>query len=86
LQIKNKYRDLIYGLIYLIMEAILVHPNSEDQAETIKAVLQALKVPFETTKSNLPEHVVLGINKGLLDLKEGRVTSLEDVKKFISSK
>lgn len=76
----------MYRFVYLIMEAILIHPNSQDQAETIKAVLQALKVPFETPKSTLPEHVILGINKGLLDLKEGRVTSLEDVKEFLSRK
>jgi len=40
------------------MEAITIHPESEEQFETVKAVLKALKVPFESHTTDLPEHVL----------------------------
>lgn len=62
------------------MEAITIHPESEEQFETVKAVLKALKVPFESHITDLPEHVLKSVDKGLRQYTEGKTISLETFK------
>lgn len=40
------------------MESILIHPESNEQLKTIKAVVKALKVNFEAQTPSLPSHVL----------------------------
>ncbi len=68
------------------MEAIMVHPKSAEQAETVKAVLKALKVQFETHDETLPDFVIEGVQRGLEDSKAGRTKTFDEVKKILSSK
>lgn len=62
------------------MEALLVHPKDKEQLEVLKAFMNALNINFESTISNLPDHVLESINKGLAQAKNGEVISLEDFK------
>lgn len=36
------------------MEALTIHPKDKDQLTTVKAVLKALKVPFEMAEEESP--------------------------------
>jgi len=40
----------------LIMEALTIHPQNNEQLEAIKSVLKALKIPFDKSPYN-PEYV-----------------------------
>ncbi len=62
------------------MEAITIHPESVEQFKTVKAVLKALKVPFESQSANLPDHVIKSIDKGLDQFNAGKSISLESFK------
>ena len=43
------------------MEAIMTHPENEEQLKTVKSLLKALKVPFEPQSTTLPNHVMQSI-------------------------
>lgn len=62
------------------MESLIVHPESADQLKTIKAVLKALKVPFESQENSLPEHVLKSIDVSLEQFDKGKVISLDEFK------
>jgi hypothetical protein len=62
------------------MESLIVHPESADQLKTIKAVLTALKVPFELRENSLPEHVLKSIDVSLDQFDKGNVISLDEFK------
>lgn len=62
------------------MEAIMIHPENEEQLKTVKSLLKALKVPFEPQSSTMPNHVMESINRGMAQAQEGNVISLEDFK------
>ncbi|HLT88797.1 MAG TPA: DUF2683 family protein [Sphingobacterium sp.] len=62
------------------MEAITIHPKSEEQFEAVKAVLKLLNIPFESHSTNLPEHVLERIDKSLDQFKEGKTVSLQTFK------
>ena len=69
------------------MEMIIAHPNNQEQSIALKAVMQALKVSFETktddgTKSPYNPEFVAKILQGDEDIKAGRTTkiSLDDIK------
>lgn len=63
------------------MEALLVHPENETQLKAVKAVLEALKVPFEKHKlQKLPKHVIESIEKGVKQSGSGELISLSEFK------
>ncbi len=64
----------------------MIHPENAEQAETIKAVLKALKVQFETQMEELPDYVLSGIEKGLEDVKAGKTKTFEEVKKIMANR
>jgi hypothetical protein len=65
------------------MESILIHPESVAQLKTVKAVLKALKVPFEPQSSSLPAHV----SKSIKQFEAGHTISLaEFTEKHFSKK
>jgi hypothetical protein len=63
-----------------IMKAITIHPESIEQLKTVKAVLKALKVPFEPQSISLPDHVTKSIHKGLDQYSRGESISLKAFK------
>ncbi|WP_448699181.1 DUF2683 family protein [Mucilaginibacter sp. AW1-3] len=60
------------------MEAILIHPENATQLKTVKAVLKALKVPFESQTATLPPHVTASINKSIKEYEAGQTISLDE--------
>jgi hypothetical protein len=70
------------------MESIVVHPESTEQMEAVKAVLKALKIPFEPQAVVLPLHVTESIKKSLKQFENGQTISLEEFKQkhFIQNK
>ncbi len=62
------------------MESIVVHPESTEQLEAVKAVLKALKIPVEPQAYVLPLHVSESIQKSLKQFENGQIISLEEFK------
>ncbi|WP_256005241.1 DUF2683 family protein [Pedobacter deserti] len=68
------------------MATIVVHPQ-KDQLKAVKAILKALKVPFEETKEEtLPQHVLESIKRGQEDAKAGRTITLDQFAERMSSR
>ena len=57
------------------MESILVHPESNEQLKTVKAVLKALKVHFEAQTPSLPDHLIKSAAKSIEQYEAGQSTS-----------
>lgn len=63
------------------MEALLVHPENEVQLKAIKAVLEALNVPFEKHKlQELPNHVIQSVERGIKQSEANQLISLKEFK------
>ena len=62
------------------MEAITIHPENAEQLEAVKAVLKALKIPFEPQSNTLPDHLVASIDKGMEQAAIGETIGLEAFK------
>ncbi|QHS57232.1 hypothetical protein GWR56_17425 [Mucilaginibacter sp. 14171R-50] len=60
------------------MESILIHPENSDQMKAVKAVLKALKVPFEHQPTPLPAHISSSIAKSMKQYDEGQTISIEN--------
>lgn len=62
------------------MEALTVHPKNREQLQAIKAVLQAMKIPFNESKESpySPEFVNM-INESEQQIKEGKCTRVKSV-------
>lgn len=58
------------------MEAILVHSENIEQLKTVKAVLKALKVPFEPQKE-LPSLKKSDIDEAYNDMRKGKYTIIK---------
>jgi hypothetical protein len=69
------------SVIFVIMEAILIHPENAAQLKTVKAVLKALKVPFEPQTTKLSAHVSASIGKSMAQYEEGQTISLDEFTK-----
>ena len=82
--IRIKIAQLLF--LYLGMEAILIHPESPEQLKAIKAMLKALKVPFEPQSAVLPSHVKNSLERGLKQYEEGKTISLAQFKEKHFSK
>lgn len=60
------------------MEALLIHPKNPDQLDAIKAVLKALKVPYEPHyEVSAPKATKKEIDKAYSELREGNFTVLK---------
>lgn len=69
------------------METLVLHPESTEQLKTIKAVLKALKVPFEAKPAELPESVAKSMAKGISQYEAGQSISFDEfTKKHFSKK
>lgn len=63
------------------MKAITIHPESLEQFEMVKAVLKALKVPFEPQSTSLPKHIENSVSKSLEEFESGHTISMETFKR-----
>lgn len=65
------------------MTTIVAHPE-KDQLETIKAILNALKIPFEEkNQESLPDYVVKGLKASQIQFAEGKTTTYTTVDKLL---
>lgn len=62
------------------MEAITIHPKNSQQLKTLKAILKALRIPFEPQSALLPSHVSKSIETSLKQSEAGEVITLEEFK------
>lgn len=62
------------------MEAITIHPKNTQQLKALKAVLKALRIPFEPQSASLPDHVSKSIQAGLKQFEAGQTITLEEFK------
>ena len=62
------------------MESLLIHPENAEQLKAVKAVLKALKVPFEAQAKDLPAHVTKSIEKSVAEFEAGQSISLQKFK------
>ena len=62
------------------MEAITIHPENAEQLKAVKAVLKALKIPFEPQSNTLPDHLMGSIDKGMEQAANGETIGLEAFK------
>jgi len=60
------------------MESIIIHPESPEQLKTVKAVLKALKVQFESKPVTLPSHISKSIHRGIKKYEAGKSITLEE--------
>ena len=71
--------ELLIAVLYICyMESILIHPENAEQLKTVKAVLKALKVPFEPQSNTLPQHLLKSIGKSLKEYDYGQTISLHE--------
>ena len=69
------------------METLVVHPQNEVQDKVLRAVIEALEVPFETepdaSEGPYNPEFVAKINKAMEDIKNGKGTkiTLDDISK-----
>ena len=54
------------------METLIAHPQNEEQATALKAVMKALKIDFETKKSPYNPEFVKDILQAREDIKNGK--------------
>ncbi len=67
-------------------EILVAHPSTEEQLESLKAFLKALKIKFEVTKDTpYNPDFVAKIEKSRQDYKDGNYITLEqkDLKKYL---
>ncbi len=60
------------------MQSILIQPENAEQLKTVKAVLKALKVPFEPQSGNLPLHISKSVEKSINEYESGQTISLQE--------
>jgi hypothetical protein len=65
------------------MDALIVYPENKEQMRAIKAVLKAMKVPFEQRKAELPLHVIVGVKKSLEQVKNGETFPYTGIRDMI---
>ncbi len=59
-------------------DIFIVHPETEEQAQALKAFVKALKINFEITshEKSYKEDFLAKVKQGELDLKEGKGVSM----------
>ena len=68
------------------MSTILVYPSKPEEEKSLKAILKALKIKFETSPYNT--EFIDKIEASIQEAKEGKVTSVngkEELHKFLNS-
>jgi len=59
------------------METVIMHPESKEQLTALKAFAKALKVKFETERSDYNAEFVAKIAESEKQIKEGNFTTLD---------
>lgn len=68
------------NFLYLFMEMVIMHPQSKEQLNALKAFAKALKVKFETADSPYDPAFVAEIKASYKDVKDGNYTAIDPSK------
>lgn len=68
------------------MSTIIIHPETEAKEKAIKAVLEVLDISFEQTEQTYPTHVLEGVEKGILQSKNGQTKTYTQVKDILANR
>lgn len=66
------------------MNALIAYPENEEQLNALKAVMQAMKIAYEQTDENYPEHVTAGLKKSLNQAENGFLISFSGIKEMLN--
>ena len=68
------------------MSTIIIHPETEAKEKAIKAVLEVLEINFEQSEEIYPQHVLEGLEKGILQAKNGETKTYAEVKNLLANR
>ena len=68
------------------MSTIIIHPETEAKEKAIKAVLEVLEINFEQSEELYPQHVLEGLEKGILQAKHGETKTYAEVKNLLTNR
>lgn len=68
------------------MSTIIIHPETEAKEKAIKAVLEVLEISFEQQEEFYPSHVIAGLEKGILQSKNGETKTHYEVKEILANR
>jgi hypothetical protein len=77
---------LLYLNKYIIMESIIIYPNTESEKTLLENLLKKMKISFEKKQDNqiiLTEEEIADIEEGLEDFENGKNFDNKDVRKMM---
>ena len=77
---------MLYLNKYIIMESIIIYPNTESEKTLLENLLKKMKISFEKKQDNqiiLTEEEIADIEEGLEDCENGKNFDNKDVRKMM---
>ena len=77
---------MLYLNKYIIMESIIIYPNTESEKTLLENLLKKMKISFEKKQDNqtiLTEEEIADIEEGLEDFENGKNFDNKDVRKMM---
>lgn len=68
------------------MGTIIIHPETVAKEKAIKAVLEALEISFEQSDESYPQHVLLGLEKGIHQANNGETKTYAELKELLANR
>ena len=77
---------MLYLNKYIIMDSIIIYPNTESEKTLLENLLKKMKISFEKKQDNqiiLTEEEIADIEEGLEDFENGKNFDNKDVRKMM---
>ena len=77
---------MLYLNKYIIMESIIIYPNTESEKTLLENIMKKMKISFEKKQDNqiiLTEEEIADIEEGLEDFENGKNFDNKDVRKMM---
>ena len=77
---------MLYLNKYIIMESIIIYPNTESEKTLLENLLKKMKISFEKKQDDqiiLTEEEIADIEEGLEDFENGKNFDNKDVRKMM---
>lgn len=71
---------------YIIMESIIIYPNTESEKKLLENLLKKMKISFEKKQDDqivLTEEEIADIEEGLEDFENGKTFNSSDIRKMM---
>jgi nitrogenase molybdenum-iron protein alpha/beta subunit len=66
------------------MDSLIVYPENKEQLTALKAVMKAMKIPFEQKSEVYPDHVTNGTKESLKQSEEGQLTPFTGIREMLN--